>query len=242
MKQLAHAFVPVLVSVLLAHGGVAAQEKPIGVSFTAQPTSYSLEGRPYQVTGYGNAKFGMTAEQVAALVKAERPNEFKTLKDDFDVIQRTRVLTIVIPQLAPGPGPANVSYVFGASSQRLIAINVVWQAVSQATSVQQTLLSAAASVLTGDLIGYQWPPLNAARGHVLAPGALVVFSGMDEAGGGIQVRLDGVSYDLEKRQTGAPLSTVEGRYEAPPGPAQLRFSMVANVEQPDIFRISPGAF
>lgn len=213
---------------------VFAQEKLIALSMTGQPQTYSLHADAYKVMGYGNAHFGTSVDEVKVLIARDYPHTLGSLKDEIDPVQKTRVLTIVAPELAPGPGPATISYVFGATSKKLIAVNVYWLVTGVATQAQQTQLTQAAQLLTADLVGYRWPIFSVARGHVPTPGVLLVFSGKDEAGGGIEVRLNGVAYTLEARQPGAATVATPARLVTPRGSAQLRLSMVANVDKPDI--------
>ena len=70
-------------------------------------------------------------------------------------------MTIAVPRMAPGPGAATINYVFGATSQRLVAVNVSWLAESPSTPAQRAALVAAASSIAGDVRGYRWAPLAA---------------------------------------------------------------------------------
>ncbi len=67
------------------------------------------------------------------------------LIDRIDAGSRSRVLTLELPALDPGLGAATISCVFGATSQRLIAVNVIWLAVGKASQTQETLLINAAA-------------------------------------------------------------------------------------------------
>ena len=221
-------------TLLITHLSAAAQDQPIELSFTAQPHTYAIDAGPYKVAGYGLVRFGMSVDEVKSLIEKQYSGALAELKSETSLVEKTRVLTIVVPDLAPGPGPATISYVFGASSKLLIAVNVYWLVTGVATDAQQAQLVEAARVLAAGLVGYRWPAFTVARGHVLAPGVLVVFSGKDAAGGGIEVRLNGVPYTLEQRQSGATSMPPPAPPVASRGPAQLRFSMVTNIDKPDI--------
>lgn len=221
-------------TLLTASCQVLAQEKLVALSMTGQPQTYSLHAGAYPIRGYGNAHFGMSVAAVKGLITQDYPHSLSNLKDEIDPVQKTRVLTIVAPELAPGPGPATISYVFGAASKKLIAVNVYWLFTGMATQAQQTQLTQAAQLLAADLVGYRWPIFSVARGHVLAPGVLLVFSGKDEAGGGIEVRLNGVAYTLEERHASAVSAPFPETRVTPGGSAQLRLSMVTSIDKPDI--------
>lgn len=222
-------------TLLTATCQVNAQEKAPALSMTGQPQTYSLHAGAYTVSGYGNAHFGMSVDEVKGLITRDYPHTLGSLKDEIDPVQKTRILTLVAPELVPGPGPATISYVFGAASKNLIAVNVYWLVTGNATDAQQTQLTEAARVLAAGLVGYRWPIFTVARGHVLAPGVLLVFLGKDFAGGGVEVRLNGVGVDIEVPSTVAGAPAAKEHRAAPPGPAQLHLSFVANIEHPDIF-------
>lgn len=221
--------------------GFNASAQNISLSLTGQPTSWLIEGEPYEVKGYGNARLGMTADEVMSVIRKDYPAALPTLKDEADSLTRVRSLLIVLPGLAPGPGKATINYVFGVTTHRLIAINIYWLIEGNTTSEQRSSLMTAATEIASGFVGWQWPPLQVARGHVIGPGVLILFSGKDEAGGGVELRLEGVDFDVE-RPTQGPIALAPERRIALPGPAQLRLSVVASVDKPDIFRISPGAF
>jgi hypothetical protein len=226
---------------LFAQGAAAPAPARIDLSFTGQPRTYVLTGKPYQALGYGDARFGMTVDAVKQVLAASWPAQTATVKDAIDPVTRNRSLTLVVPQLPPGPDPATMSYVFGARCQCLIAVNTYWLAPGKATPAQQAALTEAAATLVSGLLGQQWPPLSSVRGHVLGGNSLVVFSGKDEHGGGIEVRLDGVPIDVEARETD-PEPNRKVHRVPPPGPAQLRMSVVANTDHPDVYRIPAKAF
>jgi len=221
---------------LSGHFNADAQVKAPEQSLTAQPHTYAIEGKSYLVNGYGRARFGMSAEEVKSILATDYPGSLKTLKDATDPLQRSHALGIVVPDLAPGPGLATITYVFGATNSRLIAVNIYWLFTGVATPDQQSQLTTAATVLASGFVGYQWPVFNTMRGLVLAPGVLLVFSGKDEAGGGVEVRLNGVAFDVETNASPAPAAPLPPQHRTtPPGPAQLRLSFVASVDKPDIY-------
>lgn len=213
------------------------------ISRTGQPTTYLVEGRPYHVTGYGHATFGMGVEQVKALVAADFPAGAASLKDEIVPGAATRALTLVAPELAPGPGPATMTYVFGASSHKLIAINIDWRAEGQSTTAQRAALVEAAKAVASSMAGWRWPVLATTRGAVLPGNTLIVFAGHDAQHGGVEIRLDGVDFDVEPRaKTATSAATSPEHRVSPPGPARLHVAFVANTDNPDIYRIPDGAF
>lgn len=214
----------------------------VGISFTGQPKSFLVESKPYVVKGFGRARLGMSMEEVKASIAADHPQVIST-KEDVDTVDRTRAIAILVPALAPAPGRATISYVFGHQSQRLAAINVSWVLEGEPSAAQRDALMAAGTQLTGELVGYQWTVGSFVRGHVPGPGTLVMFSGQDAQGGGVEVRLDGVALAMEQRIAGADAPARPTVWApAPKGPARLRYSLVSQVERPDVYRPAAGSF
>ena len=229
-----------LLLALAASGIAQAQEAPAagppGFSATGQPTEYAVAGVPYVVDGYRSAKWGMTPAQVHAAISKDFPAA-RLQPETIDPVNRTTVLVANLPQLAPGPGPMAVTYIFGASSGRLFHVNLDWS-FEHATTADRETLTKAGSAVVSDLLSYYWKLMSVARGVALGPNALVLFAATGEAGGGVDVRLQGVGYVL-KGAGGA-----EVRLPPPPDGAQalLHVSFAQSVGQPDVYTIKPGDF
>lgn len=184
-----------------------------------------------EVTGWRSARFGMSEAQVRQAILREfqvPPSAIVTLDNPAE---RTRVLSAVLPALEPGPGPATVSFILGASSRRLVHVNIAWQA--GASAAERDRLSAAGILLARNFRERPWQPQAAVAGVREAPGVLVLFAGVDAKGSGVELRLSGV-----------PIVGTDGTADlaAPPSTAELRISYAANVARPDIVRLPPGAF
>jgi hypothetical protein len=217
---------------------VSADARGDEISQTGQPRSWDVRGAPFENPGFHGARWGMSMDEVKAVVAAAWPEAPATARLQFDAAARTTALAITVPTLAPGPGPAEISYVFGAAGKRLVAVHQTWTIPGNPGDVQRTALMRNATTLAGELVGYQWPEFATTRGRVTAPGELILFAGRDFNGGGVEIRVGGVPLDVEL--PGA-VRKVEHR-AAPAGPAHLRKSLVASIGHPDIYSIPPGAF
>jgi hypothetical protein len=210
------------------------------ITLTGQPTRYPIYGKPFETQGFGNVRFGMSMAEVKARIAVDYQNASST--EGSDPVEGTTNLTVLLPELAPGPGPATINYIFGASSQKLIAIHVFWQLDGNPDDEARRKLFDVGTQLASGLVGFDWQPLSVARGHVLGPGAVVLFSGRDERGGGVEIRLDGVAFDVERPRDAQGNSQSPEHRPAPPGPARLRVSFAANVAKPDTYRLPEGTF
>lgn len=206
----------------------------IGLSVAGQPTAYDIPGRAYVLDGYRSAKWSMTPDQVRAAVARDMPGaKLQPLK--VDPVDRTSLLVVNLATLAPGPGPAAVTYIFGAKSGRLMHVNIDWSADHPTEADRQALTEAGAKVLQG-LVGYYWKLGTVARGIALAPGNLSLFSAIGEGGGLIEVRLQGVGYVLKR--PGAADTML-------PPPADMKALLHIGIAQdatPDVYRIDKGQF
>jgi hypothetical protein len=200
---------------------------------TGQPTSFDLATKPAAVTGYRSARFGMTKTEVLAAAAKDFPARTKV--EESDSPDRTHLVSIGVPSAAPGPGPATINYVFGATTKKLIAVNVIWLVEGEPSPAVRAQMIAAGSDLTADFLSYFWKPLTVARGVPAGPIAVILFAGADDRDGGVEVRLDGIQYDFTIN--GQPARSQEST-----GPVRLRLSYVANRTNPDIYRIKPGEF
>jgi hypothetical protein len=130
-----------------------------------------------------------------------------------------------------------ITYLFGASTGRLFHINLDWQA-DKATAADQTALTAAGSKIVENFLGYYWKLLSVARGIPAGPNALILFAAAGQAGGNVEVLLQGVGYSLR---------TIKGEtvvLPPPPTPSQalLHVAFSQSETPADVYAIKPGEF
>lgn len=93
--------------------------------------------------------------------------------------------------VAPEIGPARVIFVF--RDNRLRAVNLE-QIVEKPSDAQRRALIDRAAYVTAGLKGRPWPLFNVDIGNPFGPNNLLVFSGRDDFGNGVQVSLVGINY------------------------------------------------
>lgn len=210
------------------------------LSQTGQPVSHLFGFEPAEVTGFGAAQFGMTVDEVIAI--ALRDYREAVVERNFDPVRQTALVHVRMPRLAPTPespalGPVSITYVFGYTSDRLIAVNLNWYTEGDATAAEREALLAAGTAYVARLLGHFWEPFSTFRGLVAGPNAVLLFAGRDEADRGIEVVVDGV--DLEVVTLPEGVTTFR---PAPPGPARLRIGLSERPDDPDVFTIPAGDF
>lgn len=191
--------------------------------------------QPYIVEGFRSARFGMAE----AAVRAAAAKDFSIGPDAVQRVENpadgTSGLVARLDKLDPAPGPATVTYVFGAQSKQLVQVNVVWLSQGDAAQKNRLEFIGAAQRLTNHFIKYRWRGNTVLTGVQIGPNSMVAFIGKDDAGRAVEVRLDGVP--LFKDKSGVPINP-----EALLGPVRLRVSYASETENTDVKRIPKGAF
>src|SRR5690606_23273295 len=133
--------------------------------------------------------------------------------------------------LSPGPGPASIYYIFGATSERLMYINVVWSTSDEPTDDERSRIIVAGLQLANYFQRLNWRPEAAASNISLEPGSVAAVAGVDPDGAGVQVIMLSV-----------PMTDEEGTPVELSGPSILQVSYAARFGEPDVVTIEPGAF
>lgn len=212
------------------------------LSPTGQPAEYFLGFDPPELAGFDGVTFGMTMEEVESLAAELYPNGVREWAED--PVNLTPLLHVTLDALAPVPGvpglgPAGITYVFGAESQRLIAINLNWYIGGgrDATPEEREALLALGTEYVSELLQYMWDPIHVLRGLVIGPNAVILFAGRDWEGRGVEVAVDGVPLDVIIMP-----DEIEEHRPVESGPVRLRIGLAARPDDPDVFTLEPGSF
>lgn len=210
----------------------AAAQAVLGLTTSGQPAEFTLTGQNASVPGFRSASWGMTEGEVRAAL-AKDFGDARASAAVIDPLTGNKVIIAPMTALAPGPGPAAISYVFGASSGRLIHVSLDWTVAAPGAAARAAMLDAGAKVVAG-FVGNYWKVGSVMRGVVVRPDLIVLFAGADEAGGGVDVRVGGVPYTMSA-------STALRSVAPPAGPATLHVGFSAP-SAGNAAAIPPGAF
>lgn len=192
----------------------------------AQPAN-----NPHAITGFRSAQFGMDAPQVQAAIA----HDFKPAPDAISVLEnpteRTQVIVLRLAALEPGPGPASVSYILGATSKRLIHVNVVWKTDGTPPDDTRNKMAAAGVMLANYFRNLAWKPGTTTSGVADGGKGVVLFAGVDPKQAAVEVRVSGVA-----------TTAIEGVAAQPEGAAQLLLSYISDIQKPDVAVIKAGTF
>src|SRR5438309_7713631 len=78
----------------------------------------------YEVAGFRDARFGMSEQEVRTVITKTLGVKAADITSGANPVEGTNVLTARVPALDPVPGPAQIAYIFGYSSKKLIQVNV----------------------------------------------------------------------------------------------------------------------
>lgn len=179
------------------------------------------------VSGFRTAKFGMDEQEVRAAIAKDFDKADADISESANTIERTKLLSITVPDLLEGGGTAQVSYIFGYKSKALIQVGVSW---SKATDPEITdaMLVANGDVLSNHFSTEGFAPDSVTTGSVISSGILL-FRGVDAEGRSAILLLQG---KFEEGDGGQKALT----------PAGLALLYSVDPDNPDIFRVKDGSF
>lgn len=204
---------------------MAANEQPAG-QVSAQPAVAPSQAI-HEVDGFRSAHFGMTEPEVRKAINADFMVASKAIKTSANDAERTRVLTVSVPDVIADGGRAVVAYVFGYKTHRLIQVGVTW---SKATDPKITpkMLAGDSDVLREYFLHLGYEPASIATNQPINKGVLV-FRGADDKGRETALLLLGT---IHKESNKKRVLT----------PTTLQLIYVENPKHPDIFRLQKGKF
>lgn len=179
------------------------------------------------VAGFRSAQFGMDEAAVRAAIAADFGKSDADIAVSENVIERTKLLSVKVPDLLEGGGTAQVSYIFGYKSKGLIQVGASWNTETD-PKITDAMLVANGDVLTSHFLTAGYPAETVKTGTAVANGVLL-FRGSDAEGHTSILLLQGTFQDDGK-----------GRNALTPTGLALLYSV--NPDQPDIFRIKDGNF
>jgi hypothetical protein len=222
-----------VLAILLASDPAGAQnpapDKP--AAKTAGDTEKAPEpaGPPASIAGFRTAQFGMSEDQLRRAIAKDFPNAATKLKKTTHPSEKTTVLTLPVADLVPHTGSAQVSYILGHQSKKLIQVNVVWR--SDGSEEHNEAVVGTANSLRDYFAGQSYKPSSVVANRQLNDNAIVVFRGADAQDRLVLMVLHGSA-------------AAEGKDEkaARPRPLSLELSYIADAAHPDVFRIPKGQF
>jgi hypothetical protein len=180
-----------------------------------------------KVDGFRAAKFGMTEAQVKAAVMKEFGLKADAIREQPNPGERTKAMVVKIPDLLPGGGAAEVSYIFGYQSKKLIQVSISWSKATDDKMSPEQLFSNS-SVLRAHFLGEGFKPESVAT-NMPVSGGILMFRGSDAQDHSVILILQGSMAAGENNQ----------RVLTPTG---LLLFYVEDAKTPDVYRLPRGSF
>jgi hypothetical protein len=218
----------------LAASPAAAQAKKDAAPAAAPAAPAATSSRPavapaqtLEVNGFRSAKFGMNETEVRAAIAKDLGVKADAIRAETNNSEQTRVLLVKAPDVLPGGGVAEVSYVFGYKSKTLIQVGATW---SKATDEKMTpdQLFSNSTVLRAHFVSAGYKPDTIATNMPIA-GGILMFRGSDAKDRTTMLILQGTLAKDDKEQNVLT-------------PTGLVLFYVADAKTPDVYRLAPGSF
>jgi hypothetical protein len=188
----------------------------------------------YEVTGFRDARFGMTEPEVRAAIKKSFALKDADIKTSSNPTEAT-LLIARVESFDPGPGPADITYIFGNKSKRLIQVNVAWGEDAPNKPSGANALVAAGTRLVRYFLEFSWRKDTARVGIPVGENTVVLFAGEDEKKGVVRLVFDGIKYQMNREG-------YQTQFADPKGPPKLVINYIADRDNPDVAKIEPGKF
>ena len=217
--------VALLASTTFYASPVSAWSQPAGLSPAEVPPHPDVT----LVGGFRQARFGMSEPELLAAIRRDFPTAAPSRRSTHPR-ERTTILAVMAKELLPGAGEAQIFYILGYTSRRLIQVNIVWSGNDRDAARNEAIVAAANTLR--DHIEAQYPASRNAvvANQPVAQNAILVLRVSQADGRMILLLLSGVA------TAGRPARSLT----TPPFTLQLCY--IRDHEHPDIFRIGPGRF
>lgn len=213
----------------LAAGNAAAVENatqatPPETGSTAAPTP------AVSVKGLRSAVFNTDEAAVRAAITKDFGIAGKDIAKSRNLTDRTDVLTIKVPDIIESGGLAEIAYVLGYKSHKLIQVTVVWSKATDKDMTAERLLSNGEALRNYFSTAGYLPSSIVTNAEV--KDGILLFRGADSEGRTTALMLHGVkSLAADPKQPSQPFS-----------PDGLLLFYLADPKAPDVFKLPAGQF
>jgi hypothetical protein len=186
-----------------------------------------MSGPAIKVEGFRSAKFGMTETDAKAAIVKDFGVKAEDIREQPNPGERTKALLVKVPNVLPGGGTAEVSYVFGYQTKKLIQVSVTWSKATDEKMTPEQLFSNS-SVLRAHFLSEGFKPESIAT-NMPINGGVLMFRGSDADDRTTMMILQGTFTQGDNNQ----------RVLTPTG---LLLFYVADAKSPDIYKLPAGSF
>jgi hypothetical protein len=186
-----------------------------------------LSSATAQVEGFRSAKFGMSEAEVKSAITKDFGLKGDAIREQPNPSERTKLISVKVPDVLPGGGAGEVSYVIGYQTKKLIQVSISWsKAVDDKMTPEQ--LFSNSSVLRAHFLGEGFKPDTIATNMPINNGILM-FRGSDAKDRTAMLILQGTLAQGDQDQKVLT-------------PTALLLFYIADAKTPDIYRLPQGSF
>jgi hypothetical protein len=131
------------------------------------------------IKGFRSAKFGMKEKDVIKAISKDFKISRGKVKRNIHPIEKTTTLDITVPKMLAIGGTANVFYIFGYKSKKLIQVNIVW-GKGAAKQVDGQGIVDLANFLRTHLLKKEYQKEGFVANHRMSDINTIVFRGLDK--------------------------------------------------------------
>ena len=95
------------------------------------------------ITGYRSAAFGMSEAATRAAIEADFGIAANDIPSEIHDVEKTTALKFTVRGLVAGTGQAEISYLLGYQSRKLLQVTILWRATNDSAAAVGRLLLAA---------------------------------------------------------------------------------------------------
>jgi hypothetical protein len=188
----------------------------------------------YEVTGFRDARFGMTESEVRAIAR----NAFGAMDDEMTVtsnaVDGTTKLIVHVAMLEPGLGEGRVEYIFGYRTHTLIRVDVIWGLDTNPPRNNSAMI-AVSGRLQRHFLEFAWANRSVRAGVPIDDDAVLLFGAEDGKNGAVSMVVEGLRYEV------SPNGVVKLLPERA-APPRLILSYVTDRGASDVRTLSRGDF
>lgn len=187
----------------------------------------SAPGTEFEINGFRHAAFGMSESEARTAITTDFPGA--TIAEATNAAEGTRLLQVSQARLVPGPGPATITYIFGATTRALATIKLAWVLPPSATAAERAAVLAAGMQFAAYFQNQKPQPSRTASFRVISADSVSLYAAIDRKNAAVEVAADGIITGSDRQKT------------PPAGPVVLRISYIADVSPPDVARAAMPA-
>jgi hypothetical protein len=178
------------------------------------------------VEGFRSARFGMDEEGVLRAILMDFHVPGSEVVRKVHHVEKTIRLAIKVSELLPKSGPAQVVYILGFRTAKLIEVDIFWGSSSISEASSSDMLSTA-RILLHHFQQKQFQKEDRVINGTLPDGSILIFRGKDKKG-----RMIVLHYRKSEKE-----KTTSKKYEP-----VLRLAYIGKPDSPDIFKLKAGEF